>query len=85
MPVPGERYQLIYAVVAEDELERRVMEGAELVASKPPEALRIARDLMLGPRDVLKARINEEAGHFRRKLDSDEARAALAAFMARKK
>ncbi len=85
---PAERAReagLIYAVVAEHELERRVMEAAELVASKPPEALRIARDLMLGPRDVLKARINEEAGLFRRKLDSDEARAALAAFMTRKR
>ena len=76
---------LIYAVVAESELEQAVMEAANTIAAKPPEALKIARDLMLGTRETLKARIAEEAEHFRQRLKSDEARAALIAFMSRKK
>jgi enoyl-CoA hydratase/carnithine racemase len=76
---------LIYAVVEEDRLEQSVMEAANLVALKPPEALRIARDLMLGSRDVLKARIREESELFRERLKSDEARATMMAFLTRKK
>ena len=76
---------LIYAVVGEDELEAEVLKAAKLVASKPPEALKIARDLMLGDRRRLLARIRTEAEHFRDRLRSDEARAALMAFMSRKK
>ena len=76
---------LIYAVVAESELEQAVMEAANTIAAKPPEALKIARDLMLGSRETLKARIREEGEHFQERLKSDEARAALVAFMSRKK
>ena len=76
---------LIYAVVPEDALEAETLAAAENIAAKPPEALRIARDLMRGPRDALVARISEEAEHFRARLKSDEARAAFAAFLARKK
>ena len=75
---------LIYRIVGEDELEAAVMDAAQEIARKPPEALRIARDLMLGNRDELKARIKAEGEHFRERLTSDEARAALMAFMSRK-
>jgi enoyl-CoA hydratase/carnithine racemase len=76
---------LIYAEVEENELEPVVLAAAEIVATKPPEALKIARDLMLGPREPLLARIAEESELFRQRLKSDEARAALVAFMNRKK
>lgn len=76
---------LIYAVVAEDALESAVAAAAEAIAAKPPQALKIARDLMLGSRDALAARIKEEGTHFQERLKSDEARAALMAFMSRKK
>ena len=76
---------LIYAVVAEEELEAEVLKAARMVASKPPEALKIARDLMLGDRAELLVRIRTEAEHFRDRLRSDEARAALMAFMSRKR
>jgi enoyl-CoA hydratase/carnithine racemase len=76
---------MIYDVVAEDALEAAVLTAAEAVASKPPQALKIARDLMRGPRDELVARIRQEGEHFRERLTSDEARAALTAFMTRKK
>jgi enoyl-CoA hydratase/carnithine racemase len=75
---------LIYDVVAEDALEATVLEAAERIAAKPPEALRMARELIRGPRDALVARIGEETTRFRQRLKSDEARAALRAFMERK-
>lgn len=76
---------LIYDVVPEDELESAALEAAERIAEKPPEALKIARDLMLGDRKALVARIKEEGEHFRARLKSEEARNAFVAFMSRKK
>ncbi|WP_137934048.1 crotonase/enoyl-CoA hydratase family protein [Mesorhizobium comanense] len=76
---------LIYEVVEEGALEASVLAAAGQIAAKPPEALKIARDLMRGSRDDLVARIGEESEHFRQRLKSDEARAALTAFMTRKK
>lgn len=76
---------LIREVVAEDDLEAKTLQVAETIASKPPEALKIARDLMLGDREALVARIREEGAHFRARLKSDEARTAFMAFMSRKK
>ena len=76
---------LIHAVVSEDELEVAALAAAETVAAKPPQALKIARDLMRGSREDLVARIGEEAERFRERLQSDEARAAFVAFMNRKK
>ncbi len=76
---------LIYEVVEEGALEASVLAVAGQIAAKPPQALKIARDLMRGSRDELVARIAEETEHFRERLKSDEARAALMAFMTRKK
>ncbi len=76
---------LIYDVVGEDEIEEVTLQMAENVAAKPPEALKIARDLMLGDRKIVVERIREEGAHFRARLQSDEARQAFMAFMARKK
>ncbi|MEX4007317.1 crotonase/enoyl-CoA hydratase family protein [Neoaquamicrobium sediminum] len=76
---------LIYEVVSEQKLEAAALEAAERIAEKPPEALKIARDLMLGDREALVARIKEEGAHFRARLKSDEARNAFVAFMNRKK
>jgi enoyl-CoA hydratase/carnithine racemase len=76
---------LIYEVVGEDELEEAVFRAAERIVARPPEALRVARDLMRGDRDALVARIREESRLFAARLISDEAKAAFQAFMARKK
>jgi enoyl-CoA hydratase/carnithine racemase len=76
---------LIHGVVPEDALEASVMAAAASIAAKPPEALRIARDLMRSPREPLIARITEEAERFRERLKSEEAKAAFVAFMNRKK
>ncbi len=87
-PLPAERAKsagLIYDVVPEGELEARAMAAATAVAAKPPEALKLSRDLMRGDRDALVARIEEEGRLFRARLKSDETRQALMAFMSRKK
>ena len=76
---------LIYEIVGEDELEASARAAAQEIAGKPPEALKIARDLMRGNRDELVARIEEEGRLFRERLTSDEARQAFTAFMSRKK
>jgi len=75
---------IIYQVVGEDELEATVLAAAETVAAKPPQALRIARDLLLGAREPVVERMMLEGKHFTERLSSDEARAALMAFMNRK-
>ncbi|MER8726330.1 crotonase/enoyl-CoA hydratase family protein [Mesorhizobium sp. M1027] len=76
---------LIYEVVEEEALEASVLAAAGQISAKPPQALRIARDLMRGSRDDVVERIGKESHHFRERLTSDEARAALTAFMTRKK
>jgi enoyl-CoA hydratase/carnithine racemase len=76
---------LIYKVVDPDELETQAFAAAELIASKPPQALRTARDLLRGSPDQVLERIAVEAQAFADQLKSDEARAAFTAFMSRKK
>ena len=76
---------LIYEVVPEDRLEDVAIAAAEAIAAKPPEALKISRDLMRQPRERVVERIREEGGHFRQRLTSDEARNAFMTFMNRKK
>ncbi|EKF41363.1 enoyl-CoA hydratase [Nitratireductor indicus C115] len=75
---------LIHGVVEPAELEGEVFGLADRLAAKPPEALRIARDLIRGPREHVLARIREEAVHFMERLKSEEARSAFMAFMSRK-
>lgn len=76
---------MIYKVVPEDSLEAETLAAAQAIAAKPPEALKIARDLLRGPLDQTIARITEEVEHFGQRLRSDEAKAAFVAFMSRKK
>ncbi len=75
---------LIHGVVEPAELEGAVFGLADRLAAKPPEALRIARDLIRGPREGVLTRIREEAVHFMERLKSEEARSAFMAFMSRK-
>jgi enoyl-CoA hydratase/carnithine racemase len=87
-PFPAERARqvgMIYEVVGEDQLEPRALAAAGEIAARPPQALKIARDLMRGNRDELVERIKIEGRHFRERLTSEEARQALMAFMSRKK
>lgn len=72
---------LIWKVVAPAEVEAETLKIAASLASKPPEAMRISRDLVRGDRSALLARMDEELKHFSAQLLSAEARAAFEAFM----
>jgi enoyl-CoA hydratase/carnithine racemase len=74
---------LIWKIVEPDAVEAETLALAAGLASKPPRALKIARDLVRGPRDEILARMDEELLHFSAQLKSAEARAAFEAFMRR--
>ncbi|WP_026612943.1 crotonase/enoyl-CoA hydratase family protein [Ensifer aridi] len=74
---------LIWKIVDKEAVEDETLSLAARLAKKPPEALRIARDLIRGDRQDVLARIDEEAEHFAAQLKSAEARAAFEAFMRR--
>ncbi|MBY3596106.1 crotonase/enoyl-CoA hydratase family protein [Rhizobium bangladeshense] len=74
---------LVWKVADPGEVDALTLDIAARLAAKPPEALRIARELVRGPREEIIARIDEEARHFSARLKSAEARAAFEAFMRR--
>ncbi|KQM35453.1 crotonase/enoyl-CoA hydratase family protein [Agrobacterium cavarae] len=74
---------LIWKVVPEADVEAEALKIAANLASKPPQALKIARNLVRGDVDAIRARIDEEIVHFAAQLQSSEARAAFEAFMRR--
>lgn len=74
---------LILRIVAPEAVETETLAIAAGLAGKPPQALKIARDLVRGPRTEVIARMEEELVHFSARLKSDEARAAFEAFLRR--
>ncbi|WP_288427849.1 crotonase/enoyl-CoA hydratase family protein [uncultured Agrobacterium sp.] len=74
---------LIWKVVSESEVEAETLKIAASLAAKPPQALKIARDLLRGDIEEVRKRIDEEIVHFASQLQSAEARAAFEAFMRR--
>lgn len=72
---------LIWKVVSPEEVEPETLKLAASLAAKPPEAMRIARDLIRGDRGELAARMDEELEYFVERLKSAEARTAFEAFM----
>ncbi len=70
---------LANAVVPAADLRAHARRAAEAIAARPPAAVAITKRLM---RDValIEARLAEESRHFAAQLQSDEARAAFAAF-----
>ncbi len=76
---------LIYKVVSADTLEAETLAAAANIASKPPQAMQMARELLRGgERDRVTERIAHESSLFGERLGSPEARAAFEAFLARK-
>jgi enoyl-CoA hydratase/carnithine racemase len=67
------------------EVDAEARKAAERIASLPPEALALSRRLVRGSPEEIVARIDEEAAHFRKRLESEEAQAAFKAFFERKK
>ncbi|MBA4799074.1 MAG: crotonase/enoyl-CoA hydratase family protein [Rhizobiales bacterium] len=72
---------LIWKVVPPDQVEAETLKLASSLASKPPAAMKIARALVKGSADEVRARMQEELQHFVSQLKSAEARAAFEAFM----
>ena len=76
---------IVNTVVNGAELEATALKAAQEIAALPPKTLAVARSLMRGHLDEVVKQIDTEAAHFRELLHSDEARAAFAAFLARRK
>jgi enoyl-CoA hydratase/carnithine racemase len=76
---------LIWKMTAPEAVEKETLALAAKLAAKPPEALKITRDLIRGPVEEILARIDEEARLFAARLKSAEARAAFEAFLSRSK
>jgi len=79
----AERAGLVNAVVPEVEVEVRAREAAVRLAAKPLEALAAARRLLKGDVADIVARIDAEVAVFAERLQSPEAKAAFAAFLAK--
>lgn len=73
-------YGIVTHVVPEAELETSLRAMALRVAAKPPEAVRITKQLLLSPDDGVIERIDREGALFAERLGSAEAAEALAAF-----
>jgi enoyl-CoA hydratase/carnithine racemase len=76
---------LVNVIVPSAEVESEAMRAAEHIAALPAEAVAASRRLMRGPPEETIARIDEEAGLFKQRLQSAEAQAAFAAFLTRKR
>lgn len=77
---------LICKVVEETRLEEEVFQTALALARKPPQALKAARDLLRGSGEAeIVERIEVESRLFGEMLGAPEARAAIAAFLDRRK
>jgi enoyl-CoA hydratase/carnithine racemase len=76
---------LVNRVVAPQDADAEAMKAAREIAALPAEAVAASRRLMRGPPGETAARIDEEAGLFKERLRSAEARAAFDAFLSRKR
>ncbi len=76
---------LVSRVVDGENFEQEVIVTANRVASRPPEAMAISRRLMRGDRNIILARMEEEASMFGERMKSKEAQQAFMAFMSRGK
>lgn len=76
---------IVNTVVEPDAVEATALKAAREIAALPPTTVAVTRGLMRGHLDAVLKQIEAESSHFRDLLQSDEARAAFAAFLARKK
>jgi len=76
---------LVNAVVDASAVEHTALQAAREIAALPGGAVTLARRLMRGDLDDIVKRVDTEAMYFKERLQSDEARAAFAAFLTRKK
>ena len=78
----AEKAGLINRIV-EGDVEEAARACASSIAKKPPEAMRLSRQLLKGDKAVLLSRVEKEIALFAERLKSPEAIAAFQAFMAR--
>lgn len=76
---------LVNTVAEPEEVEAVALQAARAIAGLPPGAVALSRQLLRGELDAVAERVDIEAMHFKERLRSDEARAAFAAFLTRKK
>jgi enoyl-CoA hydratase/carnithine racemase len=76
---------IVNTVVDSGDVDATALKAAQEIAALPPKTLAVARRLMRGHLDEVLKQIDTEATHFRDLLQSDEARAAFAAFLSRRK
>jgi enoyl-CoA hydratase/carnithine racemase len=76
---------IINTVVTPAEVDDVAMKAAREIAALPPGAVAVSRRLLRGDPELVIKHIDEEVKHFKLRLKSDEARAAFAAFLSRKK
>jgi enoyl-CoA hydratase/carnithine racemase len=76
---------IVNSVVELADVEAVALAAAQEIALLPAGAVAVARQLMRGDRDDVLDQIDAEVSQFKARLQSDEARAAFTAFLARKK
>jgi enoyl-CoA hydratase/carnithine racemase len=76
---------IVNTIVDSGGVDATALKAAQEITALPPKTLAVARSLMRGHLDEVIKQIDTEAAHFRDLLQSDEARAAFAAFLARRK
>jgi enoyl-CoA hydratase/carnithine racemase len=76
---------IVNTIVDSADVDATALKAAQEIAALPPKTLAVARTLMHGDRETVLKQIDTEAAHFRELLQSDEARAAFAAFLSRRK
>ncbi len=76
---------IVNEVVDPSTVDDVALKAAQDIATLPPGAIAVSRRLLRGEVDAVVRRIDTETELFRERLQSDEARAAFAAFLSRKK
>jgi enoyl-CoA hydratase/carnithine racemase len=76
---------IVNTIVDSADVDATALRAAQEIAALPPKTLAVARTLKHGDRETVLEQIDTEAAHFRELLQSDEARAAFAAFLSRRK
>ena len=76
---------IVNSVVEPAAVEDAALQAAREIAALPAGAVAVSRGLLRGSLDAVDRQIDTEIAHFRQRLQSEEARAAFTAFLARKK
>jgi enoyl-CoA hydratase/carnithine racemase len=76
---------IVNAIVDAAQVDDVALQAAREIAALPPRSVAVTRGLMRGQTDAVVAQIESESAYFKELLQSDEARTAFQAFLARKK